>query len=83
MLVRYYIIFNLITLLVWGFDKLRAVQHGWRVSERLLIFLIIAGGAFGALTGMLLFRHKTRKLMFKIWIGLGCVIHLLVMIYFG
>ena len=34
MLVRYYIIFNLITLLVWGFDKLRAVQHGWRVSER-------------------------------------------------
>lgn len=80
---NFYLIINIITFLAWGFDKLRAVQHSWRVSERLLIFLTLIGGAFGALAGMLLFRHKTRKLMFKIWIGLGCVIHLLVMIYFG
>ena len=83
MLFFYYLIINFITFLVWGFDKLRAVQHGWRVSERLLIFSIVAGGAFGALAGMLLFRHKTRKLMFNVLIGLACVLHLSILLYYG
>ena len=83
MLLRYYLIINILTFLVWGFDKLRAVQHGWRISERALILLILTGGAFGALVGMLLFRHKTRKPMFKIWIVLACVLHLFVLFYYG
>jgi len=83
MLTFYYLIINLLTFLVWGFDKLRAVQHAWRVAERLLLFLIIAGGAFGALAGMLLFRHKTRKLMFKVMIGLGCVLHLSILLFYA
>ena len=46
MLLRYYLIINILTFLVWGFDKLRAVQHGWRISERALILLIFAGWRF-------------------------------------
>jgi uncharacterized membrane protein YsdA (DUF1294 family) len=83
MIIYYYLLITILTFLVWGFDKLRAIQHKWRVPERSLITLIMVGGAFGALAGMLLFRHKTRKLMFKIWIGLGCVIHGLILAYFG
>lgn len=52
---------SLITFVIWGFDKQRARNHAWRVPETTLITLIMLGGAAGALAGMLLFRHKTRK----------------------
>lgn len=71
----YYAIISIITLLVWGYDKLRAIAGQWRVPEKGLITLIILGGAFGALAGMLLFRHKTRKTGFWILAGIGCLIH--------
>ncbi len=83
MITNYYIAINIFTFLIWGFDKLRAIQHKWRVSEKMLITLIMVGGAFGGLAGMLLFRHKTRKLMFKIWIGLACVLHVFILFYYG
>ena len=83
MLIRYYLVINLITFLVWGFDKWRAQNQQWRVSERILFSLIIIGGAFGALGGMQIFRHKTRKNMFWIIGILAAVIHTAILIYFS
>lgn len=71
----FYTVLTLVTFLVWGFDKYRAKMNRWRVPERALITLAFGGGAFGALTGMYLFHHKTRKTHFWILIGLACVIH--------
>ncbi|MCX6642551.1 MAG: DUF1294 domain-containing protein [Candidatus Bathyarchaeota archaeon] len=54
---------NVASLIIFGFDKWRSVKGGWRVSElRLLLVAFI--GPFGAFAGMLLFRHKTRKVKF-------------------
>jgi len=34
------------------------------------------GGAFGALAGMLVFHHKTRKKEFWVLVGVGILLHL-------
>ena len=57
------VIVNFISLVVFGIDKLNSKKGGWRVPESRLL-LIAFFGPFGAYVGMLLFRHKTRKIKF-------------------
>ncbi len=65
LLLSIYILINLIVFLLYGIDKWKAIQHKWRIPEA---HLILAGvfGIFGAILGMLLFRHKIRKPKFNI-----------------
>lgn len=53
-----YILINLIVFSLYGIDKWKAIHHKWRIPEA---HLILAGvfGIFGAVLGMLLFRHKS------------------------
>ena len=51
--------------LLYGFDKLRAVRKGWRVPENTLLFSALFA-PFGALFGMIVFRHKIRTIKFII-----------------
>ena len=60
-----FIFFNVITFFVYGLDKLKAVQRWWRIPEVALLGLAAAGGSIGAYLGMLVFRHKTRKPLFR------------------
>lgn len=53
-----------------GYDKGQARRSGWRVSERTLFLLAIAGGSLGVLLGLYLFRHKTRHRSFTIGLPL-------------
>ena len=53
-LMYYLIVVNLLTWIIYG------------IPERTLLLLAAAGGCTGALAGMLMFRHKTRKLKFMI-----------------
>jgi uncharacterized membrane protein YsdA (DUF1294 family) len=57
------IIINVVVLAVFGIDKLQSKRGGGRISE-LKLLLIAFFGPFGAYAGMLLFRHKTRKVKF-------------------
>ena len=75
MVVYYYLGLTLIAFLIWGYDKLQAKANGWRIPERKLIALVLAGGAFGAFLGMQLFRHKTRKPTFQVLVPASCVLH--------
>ena len=63
-LILYAVLINLAALIVFGVDKKRARRHEWRISERTLLLLALAGGSVGAMLGMLVFRHKTRKWYF-------------------
>jgi uncharacterized membrane protein YsdA (DUF1294 family) len=54
---------NVAALAVLGIDKLKSKTGGWRIRESRLLLLAFFG-PFGAYTGMLLFRHKTRKAKF-------------------
>ena len=61
---------NLLTFLVFGWDKLAAIDGRSRVSERALLTLAALGGSLGALLARPVFRHKTRKQPFSAWLML-------------
>lgn len=71
---NYWIVFvyleivNLAAFVLMGIDKHRARTGRWRVPEATLILSAVLGGGIGALAGMLLFRHKTRKPKFTVGI---------------
>ncbi|MBW6474584.1 MAG: DUF1294 domain-containing protein [Anaerolineaceae bacterium] len=77
----YYLVINVITFLVWGFDKLRAQLQQWRVPEKTLYVFIILGGGAGSLLGMTVFRHKTRKLKFKVISVVSVLVHIVIFFY--
>lgn len=81
MLAYYYVVASFFTFIIWGVDKYRARARQWRIPERVLLILTLIGGAFGALTGMIVFRHKIRKPYFWALIGIACVLNLLVLLY--
>lgn len=69
-IIEYVFIVNVIAFFAFCNDKHRARFGKRRIPEFLLFLLILAGGAFGALMSMYMFRHKTEKPLFKIggWI---------------
>lgn len=52
---------NVLTFALFGLDKARAVQGGWRIPERTLLMFAFLGGWPGAKVAQRRFRHKTRK----------------------
>lgn len=65
--IYYMIIINLLSFLIYGIDKKAAKCRMNRISERWLFFLGFIGGSIGALLGMEIFRHKTKKIKFYFW----------------
>ena len=57
------IICNLAVFILYGIDKRKAVRRSWRISETALLVSSIFG-VIGAICGMLVFSHKTRKAKF-------------------
>ena len=70
----YFIVINLLTFLLYGLDKYKAIRQEWRIPERALLLMAFMGGAFGALSAMRIFRHKTRKGRFRLMIPLFCLL---------
>ena len=56
---------NVLTFFVYGVDKWNAKQGKWRISEDMLLMLVVIGGSIGALLGMRIWRHKTMHKKFK------------------
>ena len=59
---------NTLTLLAFGWDKLRARRKKRRIPERRLLWLAVLGGSLAALLGRWIFVHKTRKRSFSAWL---------------
>ena len=62
---------NVMTFLVYGYDKLIASSGVMRVPELILLAEVFTGACVGAPLARELFRHKTQKLPFrqKFWIA--------------
>ncbi len=69
-----YLAVNLVVMLLYGDDKRRARRRERRTPERTLLLAALPG-PFGALAGMSLFRHKTRKPRFVVAIPLFAALH--------
>ena len=64
LLFTYAIIMNLIGFVIMGYDKRKAINHQWRISEKTIFILGFLGGCIGILLGMNLFHHKTKHKKF-------------------
>ena len=64
-LCAYVLVINLVLFAVMGIDKYKARKGLWRIPEKTLFALAIAGGSIGGILGMQVFRHKTRHNSFK------------------
>ena len=71
----YLIVINIVTWIAFGLDKWKAKTGKWRIPERTLLLLALIGGSLGALAGMIMFRHKTRKAKFFISVPVMFVVH--------
>ena len=61
--------------ILFGWDKYLARRHRRRIPEAALLGCALMGGSAGALAGMLLFHHKTRKPAFRRWAPIALVLH--------
>jgi uncharacterized membrane protein YsdA (DUF1294 family) len=61
--------------IAYGLDKRRAAGGGRRVPERTLHLLAFLGGWPGALVAQRQFRHKTRKVSFRVVFWAVVVLH--------
>lgn len=81
-LVIYFIIINLITFFIYGIDKYKAKKELWRIPEKVLISFAFFGGSIGALFGMKIWHHKTKKMKFIILVPLSLIIYVVAIVCF-
>ena len=64
-LILVYAVINIIVFCMYGIDKYKATHKKWRIPEATLIGAAVFG-VLGALAGMHVFHHKTKKPKFYI-----------------
>lgn len=75
------IIINIITFVVFGIDKKKAIDGKFRISELTLFVLSLLGGSLGGFIAMHTFHHKTKKWYFKFGIPLILIAQVLLIIF--
>lgn len=78
----YLIIINLITFILFGLDKAKAILHKWRIPEKTLILFSFFGGILGALFAMIFFNHKLKDKAFLSYFILTMLVWLIGIIVF-
>jgi len=76
-----FVAINILTFFLYIVDKRNAVKNKWRIRESTLIYFTLAFGGIGALLGMCVARHKTKKWKFRIAVAIGLLIALIPIIY--
>ena len=77
------LVMSALTFIVYGLDKHAAKTNSWRTPERRLLSFGFVGGALGALLGMCVFHHKTRKFYFWLVNLLGISWQIVALWYLG
>lgn len=81
-LINYYLItINIYQFIIMGLDKLLAIKKKNRISEKTLLLNAFIGGSIGSIFGMYIFRHKTKKIKFKLLYPTFFIIHLFIYLY--
>lgn len=78
-IIAVYIIFiNLVSILLFKRDKSLARKGKMRIPEKTLFLSAILGGGPGAVLGMHLFSHKTKKVAFQLGLPLIAIVNVVV-----
>ena len=76
-----YGVINLVVFAMYGLDKWKAIHKRWRIPEATLLMGAVFG-VVGALVGMYVFRHKTKKAKFVITVPLIAMAELALLVRF-
>lgn len=74
------VLMTVIAFIQMGYDKLQAMRGKWRVKEKKLWLFAVVGGAIGSFLGMLIFRHKIRKMKFVVGFTLLAIIYSFILV---
>ena len=80
-LLIYLAVVNILTIIVFGVDKMHAKSNRQRVRIVTLLGLAFIGGSVGALIGMYGFHHKTKKAYFTVGVPLILLMQVVVLFY--
>ncbi|MCK7258445.1 DUF1294 domain-containing protein [Enterobacter asburiae] len=78
-LVIWFLLINLLTIVMYGADKMAARKGMRRVPEATLLVFGVTGGWPGAIVGQRLFRHKTQKQPFKTYFFISVMVSIAMM----
>ncbi|MEM7279502.1 MAG: DUF1294 domain-containing protein, partial [Pseudomonadota bacterium] len=76
-----YVVIGAASFAVYTIDKSAARRGGWRISERALHLLDLAGGWPGGLLAQQIFRHKTKKTTFRIAFWITVLVNSLALVW--
>lgn len=77
----YLVIINIIGFCLMFIDKKKAENGEWRIPEKTLFLATLLGGGIGTISGMYVFRHKTKKLKFTIGLPVILILEVVLAIY--
>lgn len=80
-LLIYLAVVNILTIIVFGVDKMNAKSNRQRVRIVTLLGLAFIGGSVGALIGMYGFHHKTKKAYFTVGVPLILLMQVVALFY--
>ena len=80
-LLIYLAVVNILTIIVFGVDKMNTKSNRQRVRIVTLLGLAFIGGSVGALIGMYGFHHKTKKAYFTVGVPLILLMQVVVLFY--
>ncbi|MHB8156908.1 MAG: DUF1294 domain-containing protein [Desulfocucumaceae bacterium] len=81
MLTLYIAAVSILGFVLMGGDKARARTGSWRVPEKYLMLVALAGGSLGVFFGMRVFRHKIRHAMFAAGVPLILIAQAVLLIW--
>ncbi|MCI8590223.1 MAG: DUF1294 domain-containing protein [Clostridiales bacterium] len=65
-----FLFMNVFSFALYGIDKQKAKKGLFRIRERTLLLSSFFAGALGAFAAMIVFRHKTKKPIFRFFVPL-------------
>ena len=79
-LIVYLLVINFIGIASMASDKIRAMEHRYRIPEAVLLLFAVVGGSIGSILGMFLFHHKTRKAKYRFGLPLILLVQIALII---
>ena len=76
-MIEYFIIINILEFILMGIDKLLSIKKLYRIPEIVLLIVPFIGGSIGGILGMYTFKHKTKKIKFKLLFIMSLIVNIL------